>query len=442
MTAQLLIGGTNSGCGKTTFSIGLLRVLKRKGLVVQPFKCGPDYIDKHYHALASKREPINLDSWMSSQSHLKNIYERYGNSADVCLTEGVMGIFDGYNKSEGSSAEIAMLLDIPVILLINAHSMAYSAAPIIYGFRHFCSRLKIAGVIFNQTSSMGHNEYLLEACHDVGVECFGCLPRIKDIEIPSRHLGLTLEKNLQIEQLIDTIADQIEQHIDVDRLLACCTIKEKREKDMISSTSSISKTMKIAIAKDEAFNFTYQENIDRLKKLGVITYFSPMTDKQLPAADLVYLPGGYPEFYLKQLSLNTEMQTSIRQYIEMNGKVLAECGGMMYLCHSIIGLDGKEYTMTNIFQQTATMQQMRLHLGYRRFNYHQMEWRGHEFHYSSLINNDTSKVEQVMQYNAKGLPTNTALFRYKNAIASYTHLYWGENNILQLFEHPFTSHIC
>jgi cobyrinic acid a,c-diamide synthase len=434
MTTHLLIGATNSGCGKTTFSIGLLRSLRRRALKVQPFKCGPDYIDKHYHALASGYESVNLDSWMASKTHLQEIYNRYGESADICLTEGVMGLFDGYDKAAGSSAEIAMLLHIPVVLLINAHSMAYSAAPIIYGFRHFCPQLKVAGVVFNQTGSLGHNEYLLDACRDAGVECFGCLPRIKNIEIPSRHLGLTLKQNIKIEQLIDNIADEIEQHIDIERLLSCCTAESPKIKVNTTYSHTTNGNLQIAVARDAAFNFTYRENIDRLKELGKIIYFSPMNDEKLPSADLVYLPGGYPEFFLEKLSCNTEMQTSIRQYIENNGRVLAECGGMMYLCRSIIGMDGKKYPMTGIFQQDASMQQMHLHLGYRRFDYHDTTWRGHEFHYSSILQNDIVHAAELTQYNAKGSPADTTFFRYKNVVSSYTHLYWGENNILQLFD--------
>lgn len=206
---KFLIAAASSGSGKTTFTIGLLRRLRNMGLKVQPFKCGPDYIDTKWHTLASGRESVNLDLWMSSKEHVKEVFERYGGDADVCVVEGVMGLFDGWDKSAGSCAEIAKLCGLPVVLLVNAKSTAYSVAPLIYGFKNFDPEIKLAGVVFNQVASESHYDHLRQACEDAGVKCLGYMKRCKDIELPSRHLGLSIDEKLRIDSFIDKVEKQI-----------------------------------------------------------------------------------------------------------------------------------------------------------------------------------------------------------------------------------------
>ncbi len=434
MKPQLLIGATNSGCGKTTFTVGLLRAMKKRGLRVQPFKCGPDYIDTQYHSQAAGSESVNLDTWLSSPAHVQYLYDKYAAPADVCVTEGVMGLFDGYAKMRGSSADIAQLLNIPVVLIVNARSVAYSVAPVIYGFKHFNPNVRIAGVVFNRVSSATHASYLKEACADVGVECFGCLPKISDLEIPSRHLGLTLDITFQFDQLIEKISQAIETNLDIDRLLNVCRQDVMSGISVRRTPQLRSRGLRIAVARDEAFSFIYKENTARLEETGEVIYFSPIRDKVLPASDLIYLPGGYPEFYLPELSGNRLMCEAIRSYVENGGKLFAECGGMMYLCRSLTGMDGISYSLAGVLGQAATMSGMRLHLGYRRFSFNNKEWKGHEFHYSSIVREDTDTASVAQQYNAKNEKVDTAVYRYKNVIASYTHLYWGEKDIMDLWE--------
>ena len=434
MKSQLLIGATSSGCGKTTFTAGLLRLIKRRGMSVQPFKCGPDYIDPHYHKLAAGCESVNLDSWLSSPAHIHYLYDRYAAPAEVCVTEGVMGLFDGYAKMRGSSAEIARLLNIPVVLIVNARSVAYSVAPVIYGFKHFNPDVRIAGVVFNRTASATHASYLKEACADVGIECFGCLPKINDLEIPSRHLGLTTDASFQFEQLIEKTADAIAANIDIDRLLQVCRQAVLPGVTITPPARLPNRGLSIAVARDEAFTFTYKENIARLEQTGRVTYFSPIKDPTLPPADLVYLPGGYPEFYLNELSANRSMLEAIRSHVENGGKLLAECGGMMYLCHSVTGMDGVSYPLAGVLPQEATLSGMRLHLGYRRFALNGTEWKGHEFHYSSIVGGDATPLSAAQQYNVRDEMVDTPVYRYKNVIAGYTHLYWGENDVMNLWE--------
>lgn len=217
---NFIIAATNSGCGKTTVTIGLLRALQRKSTDVQPFKCGPDYIDTQYHQMACGEESVNLDTRFTSPEHLREVFDHY--KKKVNIVEGVMGLFDGYDRWRGSSAEIASLLDIPVILIVNARSMAYSAAAVIHGFTTLRIQgerpLRFAGVIFNQVGSERHASFLRQACEDAGMTCLGCIPRLPDMEIPSRHLGLSLENRDFIERIICRAADAVEKHVDLKTL--------------------------------------------------------------------------------------------------------------------------------------------------------------------------------------------------------------------------------
>ena len=217
---NFLIAATNSGCGKTTITIGLLRALRRKGVHVQPFKCGPDYIDTQYHQMACGEESVNLDARFTTPAHLREVFSHY--YKEVNIVEGVMGLYDGYDRWKGSSAEMAAILDLPVLLIVNARSMAYSAAAVIHGFTCLpCEdlpSLRFAGVIFNQVGSERHASFLKQACKDTGISCLGCIPRLPDMEIPSRHLGLSLENRDFIEKIICRAADAIEQYVDLKAL--------------------------------------------------------------------------------------------------------------------------------------------------------------------------------------------------------------------------------
>lgn len=426
--SRFLIAAPSSGSGKTTVTLGLLRALKNRQSKVQPFKCGPDYIDTKLHTLVSGTEAINLDLFLSSSNHVEQLFAKYATSADVCVTEGVMGLFDGYDKMKGSAAEIAGLLDIPVIMVVNAKSVAYSVAPLLYGFKNFSDKINVVGVIFNFVGSESHYSFLKDACQDVGIEPLGYLPKNTDIEIPSRYLGLSVDEQDRIENFADHAATLIEKYIDVDRLLE---LTQTTKPPFNPTPQNEPKNLAIAVAKDEAFSFMYHENIETLKTLGEITFFSPIHDKDLPKADFIYLPGGYPELYAKALSQNIEMLSQLKEYAEQGGKILAECGGMMYLSSAIVDENGQEFPMVNIFEQKASMENMKLKLGYRQFEYNNCLMKGHEFHYSHLENEETS-IAQL--YSAKGMQVPTKLMRYKNVIAGYTHLYWAENkNVLDLF---------
>jgi cobyrinic acid a,c-diamide synthase len=430
---RILVGAASSGSGKTTFTLGLLRALKNRGIAVQPYKCGPDYIDTQYHGLAAGRESVNLDLFMGGEAHVKEIFARYSQGAGACVVEGVMGLFDGYSKMRGSSAEVAQVLDIPVLLIVNAKSCAYSVAPIIYGYKNFNPQVKIAGVVFNMVGSASHYATLKDACQELGVPVLGYLPKNSGIEIPSRHLGLSLDEEFLFGEYAEKVAAMVEEYVDVDALMKIFTPDSECLCEEGSPCGEAA-GLKIAVAKDEAFNFIYRENIHSLEKLGEVKFFSPLKDTQLPECDLLYLPGGYPELYLEQLQGNGTMRKAIKEYIEKGGRCWAECGGMMYLCNSISDENGNEFEMCGVLGQKATMVGKRLQMGYRSFSYAGKGLRGHEFHYSKVVPDEEAPLQSVaQQYNAAGAEVATPLYRYKNLIAGYTHLYWGNVNLIELF---------
>ncbi|MBR1538840.1 MAG: cobyrinate a,c-diamide synthase [Bacteroidales bacterium] len=431
MKPQLLIGAMHSGSGKTTFTMGILRALQRQGLQVQPFKCGPDYIDTCFHSQAAGRESVNLDTWLASEGHVRELYARYGADAGVCVTEGVMGLFDGYERMRGSSAEIAELLDIPVVLVAGARSTAYTVAAQLHGMKTFRPGLRVAGVVFNQVSSDNHFRFLKEACDDAGLPCFGWLPKARGLEVPSRHLGLTLSAEADMDAWIERAADLVAGHIDLQALLSAVTCPVPAPAPLPVRQAG---TLRTAVARDAAFSFTYRENIARLAARGPVTFFSPLAGDPLPEADLLYLPGGYPELFAAELSAQKALRSQIRDFAEAGGRVLAECGGLIYLSQAIEGVAGGPYPMCGVLPLTASMAGARLHLGYRRVvDAAGREWRGHEFHYSDVTDPGVLP-SAATQYNARGEAVPTPLYRYKNVIAGYTHLYWGEADILQIWD--------
>lgn len=429
MKPQLLIAAPASGSGKTTFTVGLLRALQRRGHDVQPFKCGPDYIDPMFHTRAAGRDSVNLDTWLSDD--VTGLYYRYGVVADVCVAEGVMGLFDGYDRMTGSCAEIAASLGIPVVLIVGAKSTAYTVAAQLHGMKTFMSGIKIAGVVFNQVASDRHARLLLQAAEDAGLPCFGCLPRVGNLEIPSRHLGLTIAKQAEMEEWISRAADMVEANVDVEAMLkACeCPFEEFRTEPTFAKGE-----MRISVARDEAFNFTYCENLESLERMGEVTYFSPLAGEELPVTDLLYLPGGYPELFASELATNRNLMFQIKEYAESGGRILAECGGMIYLSKSLEAGDGATTEMCGVLPIETTMKGARLHLGYRTVKLgNGAEFKGHEFHYSDVTNPDVLR-SVAEQTDVRGNKVETPLYRYKNVIAGYTHLYWADNDINKLWD--------
>lgn len=431
MNSSFVIAAPSSCTGKTTVSLGLMRALTRQGLSVRPFKCGPDYIDTQFHRVACGMDSINLDTFMSSTQHVDRLFDKYSADADVSIVEGVMGMFDGYSRMEGSSADIARMLDIPVILVVNAASTAYSIGALLYGFKNFRQDVRVAGVILNRVASESHFSFLKDACDDAGVRCLGYLSKCAALQTPSRHLGLTLTAVDDMNRFIDRAADMIEQSVDLSALLNITQYTSSGNGMRTVTHCGTQRKLTIAVARDEAFNFIYLENIEALRchpRYDVsIRFFSPLHDKHLPEADFLYLPGGYPELFAPQLSDNRSMRGEIRSFINAGGMTFAECGGMIYLCDEIDGA-----RMCGVIPAVCTMKKAKLTLGYRKLTFGDMEFRGHEFHYSRLVNPDVLPSAAILT-DIKNREVATPVYRCKNAVAGYTHIYWGDNDILKLW---------
>jgi cobyrinic acid a,c-diamide synthase len=351
-----------------------------------------------------------------------------------------MGLFDGSVKREGSSADVAALLQLPVILILNAKAMAYSAAALLYGLRNFDPALRIAGVIFNFVNTDTHYRLLREAAEDAGVTALGHLPVNNELHIPSRHLGLD---TADAGAAIAAAARHIEAHLDLDAILAATrsartstspiqpgnprtnAIPSLPPSEAVGSPRG-DKT--IFVARDAAFHFLYRENLRMLERYGSIRFFSPLSDPHLPGkGNLLYLPGGYPELYLEQLSANTSLLRDIRAFAGNGGRILAECGGMMFLGHSITDEAGKAWPAVGLLDLGTTIKEKRLSLGYRTLTLDGQGLKGHEFHYSQFTAPPADPNPNITVCNARGQEVPAPVFYQRNLFASYMHFYWGES---------------
>ncbi|PCI03666.1 MAG: cobyrinic acid a,c-diamide synthase [Flavobacteriaceae bacterium] len=419
---QFIIAAPTSNSGKTTITLGILRALENRGIATQPFKVGPDYIDPKFHKVACDHVGINLDLFMMSTEDIHQTYASFSKDKNAICIEGVMGLFDGAKKSEGSTAALSKVLKLPVILVVDAKSVAYSVAPLLFGFKNFDPEIEIAGVIFNRVNTESHYQFLKEACVDVGIPSFGYVPFIADCEIPSRHLGLSIAEMDAYKPMIEKMATALEKTVNLDLLLEKCT----REGPFLK-TETIQKPVKklrFGIAKDEGFNFSYVQNIAAFEKLGELVYFSPIEDSELPIVDLLYFPGGYPEFYLKKITANKSMRSAVKSFAENGGRIIAECGGMMYLGNQIIDEDGQAFEMCDVFPFKSTMAAMKLSLGYRTIHLGENVLKGHEFHYSKVFEDEnTTEIGKIFSARSKELTTK--IYRTKNVWATYIHCYLG-----------------
>lgn len=466
MQNHFLIAGDHSGAGKTTIALGLMAVLRKKGLKVQPFKCGPDFIDTGLHGNVCGAASHNLDLYMCGKDYVTDLFIRKGETADVSIIEGVMGLFDG---GVSSSASLSKALNIPVILVIDTKSIAQSVGAILYGFSNFDKDVNIAGVIFNNIGSSKHQAMIEEGISVLNIPILGMLPRRSDISIPNRHLGLyTARDNFIDDVFLDRFINHIEKNIDIDRLLklsqtndtmgaggtreivaygtGCSSLELYRGRRICLhsgqtfSPANISEPIvKIAVAQDQAFCFYYEENLQLLRDNGAeIISFSPIHDLFLPdGIDVLYLGGGYPELYGRELSHNLTMIKSIKEFYKRDGIIYAECGGFVYLTKGIYGLDGGFSPFVGIFPVEARMKRERAYLGYREIVLGKdtiigkkgAVCRGHEFHYSEigLMPEDIERVYKVLDKN-EGVSDHIEGYLSKNCLASYIHLHFGSNS--------------
>ena len=422
-----------------------MAALKRRGLDVAPFKVGPDFIDPGHHSRITGAVSRNLDGWMLPKDYNLKCFRKNARKADVAVAEGVMGLFDGYDgRSEaGSTAQMAKWLGLPVILVVNAKSMARSAAALVQGYERFDKDLTFAGVIFNNIGSKRHFEYLKEALEgNVKMLCLGGIPHDKGIKMPERHLGLvTSQENPLSDKYKDRLADRIEKNIDIKTLLDLLPEVKSTEEKSEDADFAIRADVRIGLARDNAFCFYYQDNLDMLEKNGSqLIEFSPVDDRSLPEnLDGIYLGGGYPELFAKQLSDNVKMRRQIKESSKKGMPVYGECGGFMYLCKEIWDTKGNTYPMVGCFAFATQMFTRLKSLGYRKINLVKDTLtgkrgetiRGHEFHYSEIKvpgdkNGDRNKVETVYDISARaGIKKKDEGYLVNRTLGSYIHLHFG-----------------
>jgi cobyrinic acid a,c-diamide synthase len=439
----VVIAGTHSGCGKTTVTLGLLAALKKKGLEVQSFKAGPDFIDSGLHRMITGRYSHNLDLWMCGEEYVRECYRRHSADADIAVVEGVMGLYDG----TPSTATLASRLELPVILVIDAYGMAETAGAIVRGFRDWGSgtgngQIDLAGVIFNRVASDNHYKRLCAGACDIPV--LGYLPREVEFEIPHRHLGLTVAEERPIaSRNIDNLADALLKHFDVEAVIRRGTKGERqREKDEKPVVWHPSPVGSIAVAYDRAFCFYYEDNLALLRTAGAnIVRFSPLSDAGIPGdVDAIYIGGGYPELHAKALSENMQMLGSIRKWAASGKPLYAECGGLMYLSKGIHDFDGNFFGMTGVFPFETRMKKRRSKLGHREVTLTRdcllgkkgAVLRGHEFHYSEIQDGAEGKEKGELKHvygvtNGTGEELQPEGYRMHNTLASYIHIHFGSN---------------
>jgi cobyrinic acid a,c-diamide synthase len=438
MPKAIIIAGTSSGCGKTSVALGLMKALARKGLVVQGFKSGPDFIDPGLHRMATGLPSHNLDGWMLGADEVNRIFRRNHEGCDVSVIEGAMGLFDGIGATseEGSAAQLAKILGLPVLLVVNARGMARSAAALVKGYAGFDPELSIHSVLFNMTGSPTHGRILAQAMEVLPeVEVLGSLPRLADLQLPSRHLGLVTAEDLdRREERLNSLADWVESALDVEQLLA-------RLPDFacpsLSDGGARMPEIRIGYARDRAFCFYYEENLRQLRQAGAeLVPFSPLEDTNLPPALRgLYLGGGYPELHAAQLAANTAMLGKIRDFCGSGKPVYAECGGFMYLMRSLTDRQGREHAMAGVFDFASTMQPRHQALGYREvettadcpLSKGGARARGHEFHYSRLEGTDSGAREIYRLLDRCGQTLPGGGYLKGNCLGSYVHLHFGSN---------------
>ncbi|NSX56836.1 cobyrinate a,c-diamide synthase [Parasulfitobacter algicola] len=407
----LMISAPASGTGKTTVMLGLLRALVDDGLTVQPYKSGPDYIDPAFHLAATGRASFNMDTWAMDDTLLAAV-SKQADSADMIVAEGSMGLFDGVatrgQVGFGSSAETAARMGWPVVLVIDVSGQAQSAAATALGFANYLPDLSLAGVILNRVASPRHERLTRLGMEHAGLPVLGALPRRGDLKLPERHLGLIQAvEHPDLEAAIAGYATFLRDHVDLSALKAAATsVETKAHGDLPKPPAQ-----RIALAQDAAFSFTYPHLIEGWRAAGAeILPFSPLADQAPdPSADLVWLPGGYPELHAGTLAAADQFRTALRKHAETK-PVHGECGGYMALGETLIDKDGVAHQMAGLLGLVTSYEKRKFHLGYRRAVLSALlpgfqtgaALRGHEFHYSTIIEQPDAPLAQV--YDADGKP--------------------------------------
>jgi cobyrinic acid a,c-diamide synthase len=434
--AGAVIAAPSSGCGKTTITLGLLRYFARNNIPVSSFKVGPDYIDPGFHAAASGRPCLNIDTWAMRPETTTALFAEAAAHAQIVIGEGVMGLFDGAQVSSGSAsgstADTAATLGLPVILVVDAGAQAQSAAAVIHGFATFRDDVTVAGVVFNRVGSPRHANMLTSAAAPLGIPVLGCVPRNPDIAVPDRHLGLVQASEMAaLDRFLDAAADLVSAHIDLPALRGLMTDLGARPV-AVPPPPVPPLGQRIAIAFDDAFRFSYRHVIDGWRAAGADTLpFSPLADEAPDAAaDAVYLPGGYPELHAGSLAGSRQFLGGLRRAAERGAAIYGECGGFMVLGEDLTDADGKAHAMAGLLPLRTSFAERRMHLGYRNatlFGDTPLGAAGtvygaHEFHYASILEEGGGTGPLFSATDAAGTDLGTMGLRAGNVMGSFIHL--------------------
>lgn len=392
----LIIGAPRSGSGKTTVTLGLLRALKRRGHAVQPFKCGPDYIDPAFHVAAAGRELYNVDSWAMRWPRVAGLLSQASNGADIVIVEGLMGFYDGVVQpghwGNGASSDLAAATGWPAILVLDVSGQSQTAAAVARGFMNFRDRVEIAGVILNRVGSARHTRFVSEALTAVGLPVVGALPREANLVLPERHLGLVqAEETAELESRLETLADFIDANVDMTRIVQ---LAKSGAVDSGPAVSIRPPGQRIALARDAAFSFVYPHLLAAWREAGAeIITFSPLADEVPDAtADVVWMPGGYPELHAGRLAAADRFKSAMRKFAETR-PVHGECGGYMTLGTGLVDASGVRHEMIGLLGLETSFAKRKLNLGYRKAEIVEPcvlgnpgdQLTGHEFHYASVL---------------------------------------------------------
>ena len=410
----LIVAASHSGAGKTTVTAGLLRAFARRGVRVQPFKCGPDYIDPAFHGVAAGRPSYNLDTWAMAPATIADLVSRHAAAADLAIVEGVMGLFDGVAEAgqtaRGSTADLAVLLGWPVVLVLDVAGQTETAAAVAAGCARYRDDVSIAGVILNRVASPRHAALIAPGFARIGIPLFGAMTEDAHFTLPERHLGLVqASETADLDQRLDALAAMIEASIDLD------AVRRSAEVGGFAGGAAANLDppgQRVALAQDRAFSFIYPHLLDHWRMAGAeILAFSPLAD-QAPdsSADAVWLPGGYPELHAGTLAAAHRFHQGLRALAGRGVPVHGECGGYMVLGQGIEDAGGRRHAMTGLLQLETSFAQRRMHLGYRRARLKVecplgaagAEVMGHEFHYASALSNGDEPLVECR--DATGAP--------------------------------------
>jgi cobyrinic acid a,c-diamide synthase len=434
MTRAFIVAAPASGSGKTALTLALLALLKRSGVRVAGAKVGPDYIDPGFHAAATGRPCFNLDSWAMRPETLRGLIADSARDADLLVIEGVMGLFDGAatgpGGGTGSTADLAAMFDLPVILVMNAKGQGATAGAVLEGLAGHRQGVNITGIIFNQVGGAGHRAILEAAARDARIAPLGFLPRLDALAMPSRHLGLRQAVEIaDLDGFLTAAADAIAPHVDLDPLLA--SGKELVPDDASSAPGLPPLGQRIAIARDAAFAFAYPAQLESWHRAGAaLSFFSPLADAApRDDADAIFLPGGYPELHAARLAANHRMRDGVRAAAGRGAAIYGECGGYMVLGEALTDAEGRTHPMLGLLPVATSFAAPKLHLGYRSarlveagpLGVRDANFAGHEFHYATIAREDVGAALFEAQ-SARGENLGRIGSRRSTVMGSFLHL--------------------